>query len=124
MNKQTLSITIPTYNRPEILEKTILSFIDESLLYDINVYISDDSTNNLTENLILKLQKTYPKFKIHYHKNPINLGHDKNCIKALSLSSQDYIWYLGDSCSINRGGTKNFGNNQYQFSRFYQLYFI
>lgn len=98
------SIVIPTYNRPNLLKSTILSFINEAIKYDIHIYISDDSTNDETERKIEQIKDFYPNLKIFYHKNNTNIGHDKNCIKALSLSTQDYIWYLGDASSIINGG--------------------
>ncbi|WP_353149314.1 glycosyltransferase [Chryseobacterium sp.] len=94
-----LSISIPTYNRAEILEDNLNLIIEECRPHNVGIYIFDDSTNNKTELLISKLTKSYPY--IFYTKNNPRLGHDKNCIKCLSVPDQQYIWYLGDSMIIS-----------------------
>ncbi|WP_312993454.1 glycosyltransferase family 2 protein [Chryseobacterium flavum] len=95
-----LSISIPTYNRADILEDNLNLIIDECRPYNIGIYIFDDSTNNETELLISRLNKKYSY--IFYTRNEPRLGHDKNCIKCLSIPNQQYIWYLGDSMIISK----------------------
>jgi abequosyltransferase len=96
-----LAIAIPTYNRAEMLESNLLQIMEELIRFNISVYISDDSTNNETENLIKKLKEKHDLF--HYRKNRIRLGHDLNCIHTISMSKEEYVWYLGDSMIIKNG---------------------
>jgi hypothetical protein len=102
--KNKLAIAIPTYNRPEILKFNLLQIIDELIQYDIPVYISDDSTNEDTRNLIIELKNKHDL--IFYYKNEIKLGHDLNFLNTIRLPKEDYVWYLGDSMIIREGAIK------------------
>jgi len=97
-----LAIAIPTFNRPDILNENIRLMLPEIIEFSIPVYISDDSTDDETKTMSEILQKDYEN--IFYYKNSPGLGHDRNCIKTLSLPTEEYIWYLGDSFAINSGG--------------------
>lgn len=105
MKNSKLAIAIPTYNRCEILKENLLYMIDEIKNYNIPIYISDDSDNDLTKNMITELKKDYEY--IYYFKNESSLGHDRNCLYTLSLPDEDYIWYLGDSMRIENGKIKD-----------------
>ncbi|ADQ81919.1 glycosyltransferase [Riemerella anatipestifer] len=98
-HKPTLALAIPTYNRPEILKENLLKIINELSRYNIPVYISDDSTNNDTKEIVDYLKKEYYD-NIYYYKNTPSLGHDHNCLFTMSLPKEDYIWYIGDSMII------------------------
>lgn len=99
-----LAIAIPTYNRSEMLKENLLLMLVEIKEFSIPVYISDDSTNNLTEIVVDDLKKIY-KY-IYYYKNCPGIGHDKNCIRTLGLAGEDYIWYIGDSMLIKPNGIR------------------
>jgi len=72
--------------------------------YSIPVYISDDSTNDKTKTILESLKRDYEY--IYYYRNTPGLGHDRNCIRTLSIPSEDYVWYLGDSFAIKTGGLR------------------
>ncbi|MBB1279865.1 glycosyltransferase [Pseudoalteromonas sp. SR41-1] len=97
-----LSIAIPTYNRADILKENILKMLPELRAYNICIYISDDSSNDDTLSMVELLKNTYNN--IVYCRNVPSLGHDRNCIRTLSMPTQEYIWYLGDSMYIENGG--------------------
>lgn len=103
MNKN-LAIAIPTYNRAEILEENLRLMLPQIQKFAIPIYISDDSTNERTELIVKQIQREYPY--IFYYKNNPALGHDHNCLYTLSLPSQSYIWYLGDSMIIQNDGVE------------------
>lgn len=117
MENKKLAIAIPTYNRASILRENLELMIAEIKQFSIPIYISDDSTDGKTALEVEALKKTY-EF-IHYYKNEPGLGHDKNCIRSLSLPTAAYIWYLGDSIIIEPGGIKKvldiIENGQYDF---------
>ena len=118
MKNKKLAIAIPTYNRSSILKENILLMLEEIKRYEIPVYISDDSTNDDTKFVFDEFKKEYEY--IYYFKNQPSLGHDKNCLQSLSLPTEDYIWYLGDSIIIKPGGIKKvlgviIENNKYDF---------
>ncbi len=103
MNKK-LSICIPTYNRPELLEKALKIFLDEAKEFNVPVYISDDSTNDKTKNMVEKLKKEYPL--IFYRKNSKPLGIEENFFSVLNMSDTRYRWLLGDDDSLTKGAIK------------------
>jgi hypothetical protein len=100
-NRSILAITISTYNRSEILSENLFKMLPEIIKYKIPIYISDDSTNNETQEAINILQSRYEH--IYYHKNKTQLGHDQNFISALALPESEYVWYLGDSMIFEDG---------------------
>lgn len=103
MINKLLGIAISTYNRPQIIRQSILQMLDEIKKYSIPIYISDDSTDFQTKEMIDELKLMHYE-NIYYTKNETNLGHDLNCIKALTQPETEYIWYLGDSRTIIPGG--------------------
>lgn len=90
-----LAISIPTYNRANILEENIRIMLMELKLHAIPVFISDDSTDRQTQEVVKRLQHEYAG--IHYQYNQPGLGHDKNFFHTLGLADCDYVWYMGDS---------------------------
>lgn len=99
-----LAIAIPTYNRHLILRENLLIMLPDLRRYNIPVYISDDSDNYYTRDMISELKIKYDNIK--YYKNDPSLGHDKNCLKTLEIPNEEYIWYLGDSQVIKHQGIK------------------
>lgn len=97
-SNELLSIVIPTYNRAQILEENLQKMLPNLKKYNINIYISDDSTNDDTEIFVKKMALSYNN--IFYYRNHIPLGHDENCIYSLSLPTSKYVWYLGDAIII------------------------
>lgn len=102
MANKHLAIAIPTYNRDVILKENLLIMLPEIIKYQIPVYISDDSDNDLTSNMISDFKGIYNN--IRYYKNIPSLGHDKNCLRTLGMPNEEYIWYLGDSQIIKENG--------------------
>ncbi|MBP1920720.1 glycosyltransferase family 2 protein [Youngiibacter multivorans] len=99
-----LAIAIPTYNRHLILKENLELMLPEIMEHGIKVYISDDSSNNLTGEMASELKERYPN--IEYIRNDPRLGHDRNCLSTLGKPDQEYVWYLGDSQIICPGGIK------------------
>jgi hypothetical protein len=105
MENKVLSISIPTFSRPEILRENILLMLPEIREFSVPVYISDDSLDILTENMIAELRKDY-KY-IYYYRNDASLGHDSNMLHTLKLPKTEYVWLLGDSIILKRGAIEN-----------------
>ncbi len=104
MINQVLSICIPTYNRPDLLERSIRLFLDEAKDFHIPVYISDDSTNNETEYMVKTLKDEYPL--IFYKRNKKPQGIEGNFFTVLNMSDTKYKWLLGDDDSLVKGAIK------------------
>jgi hypothetical protein len=99
MIEKILTISIPTYNRSEILRDNLLKILDVCQIHGIDINIYDESNNNDTQKIIDQLTINYDI--LHYYKNPKKLGYGKNFINALTSPKTDYVWLLGDSQCIN-----------------------
>lgn len=93
-----LAIAIPTYNRPDILGENLRKIIPVLKKYSIPVYISDDSGNNETRDMVSGLLSEYEY--IFYVKNFPAHGHDLNFFRTIALPNTEYVWYLGDSLMV------------------------
>jgi len=94
-----LSICIPTYNRITYLKKNldiIIKQIIENKKHEIEICISDNASIDNTEFIVRELIELNPDIKIKYSKNDLNLGADKNYLKAMSMADGDYSILWGD----------------------------
>jgi glycosyltransferase involved in cell wall biosynthesis len=66
----TIDIIIPTYNRKNYLKKAIDSVLKQSYK-DINIIISDNDSDDLTEELVNEYLSKYDN--IYYYKQDINI---------------------------------------------------
>ncbi|MHC1682477.1 MAG: glycosyltransferase [Clostridiaceae bacterium] len=88
-----VSILIPTYNRPEFLKIALESAVNQTYR-NIEIIICDDSTNNITNEMINSEYRNSEK--IIYHKNKGKSDALKNFDKCLELCKGLYINYLMD----------------------------
>ena len=104
MNNETLlSICIPTYNRVDLLEKTILSIVSDSIFLNTNlveIIVSDNCSTDNTGEVCSKYAQKFPD-KFFYYRNEYNIGGDKNILKSLSYGkgkllklNNDYCFYI------------------------------
>lgn len=101
INKR-LAIAIPTYNRSVALSENLRAMLPEMREYHIGVHISDDSTNDDTENMVRNLRLEYPH--IEYRRNSPSLGHDANFRATVTMPDTEFVWYLGDSRRVLPNG--------------------
>jgi glycosyltransferase involved in cell wall biosynthesis len=91
--KPLVTVMIPTYNQHKYIENTIDSILKQT--YDnIEIIISDDSTNNFTENIVKNkyLYKTYKGKKIKYIHNKSPKGEIGNYKYLLyELANGDWV---------------------------------
>ncbi|MDP3291169.1 MAG: glycosyltransferase [Sulfuricurvum sp.] len=87
-----VSICIPTYNRPALLEKLLDSILSQTYT-NYEIIITDNSDTLETKDLI---EKCYKDECIHYHKNEKNLGMDGNSLRALSYVNGEYFTFTPD----------------------------
>ena len=100
MNSE-LAISIPTFNRPKILESSLQTLLLQVKEFSIPIYISDDSSNDETKKIVKQYTEEY-KF-LFYKRNKPSLGHDNNIIESLLDKKTEYVWLLGDSTLIADG---------------------
>lgn len=80
-----LSIYIPTWNRPHLLDR-LLQSIEPQLTDGVNVYVSINKCD-ATYNLPSWVQSRYTR---------INVGGDANIIPGPTLVNGEYVWVIGD----------------------------
>jgi len=86
-----ISVCIPSYNKHETIEYTILSVLNQSFR-NFELLIIDDSDNNYTEEVVSKFILSDPR--VRYIKNKERLGMIKNWNECISHSSYEYIIIL------------------------------
>lgn len=96
-----IGICIPTYNRADLLEKTLDLSINSMRDFNVPIYISDNDSSDETGNRIKRAKTKYPY--IFYQKNTLNIGADRNFEKVLKMCSREFCWLLGDDDYISDG---------------------
>lgn len=89
-----VTVMIPTYNRPEYFEIALNSAIGQTYR-NIEIVVSDDSDNDLTERLIQKYLKTDKRIKYFHHKN-FTFFDNWEWMYAYNNPKAEYINYLID----------------------------
>ena len=95
VKKPLISICIPTFNRANILEKTLYDLIkikSNKIEFVINDNGSTDDTKEIVED--------FKDNRIKYFKNKSNLGFDANILKVIQNSRGLYIFLLSDEDKI------------------------
>lgn len=87
-----VSVLIPAYNRRNYLELALQSVLAQTYK-NIEIIISDDSTNNEVQEMLKPYLQNYKH--IHYIKNEPSLGRE-NFIQCFKLSNGEYINFLMD----------------------------
>jgi glycosyltransferase involved in cell wall biosynthesis len=89
-----VSICIPTYNRPTLLQKTLESCFVQNYTA-IEIIVGDDSEDNETETLISHLKKTYGERLRYFHNIP-HLGQSENINRLFNIAQGDRLVLLHD----------------------------
>ncbi|WP_168928979.1 glycosyltransferase [Paenibacillus dokdonensis] len=87
-----VSVLIPAYNRPQMLEEAIKSVLNQTYI-NIEIIVSDDSTNNEVGEMLSYYLSNH--LNIKYYKNDEPYG-SENFGKCLNKASGKYISYLMD----------------------------
>lgn len=98
-----LSICIPTYNRAALLEKTLISIIEQDIFIntnDVEVVISDNCSEDNTRDISDKFVSLYGN-KIRYFRNDVNIT-DLNFEIVLSHGRGKYLKLNNDTLIHNR----------------------
>lgn len=91
-----LSICIPTYNRAEVLKKTVKELLSlEAFDSEVELIVSDNASIDNTQEVVNELINYYKYKRIKYHKNSSNIR-DLNFYTALSLGTGKYLKLLND----------------------------
>ncbi len=98
-----IAICIPTYKRPLMLKRLVLSInqsnLDKSIINRISIIIVDNDVEKTAERTVFELmQEFHDPFTIAYHNYPIKgLSHVRNELLRKSLELQpDFIVFIDD----------------------------
>ena len=92
--KSSISICIPTYQRPKFLKEALYSVFAQTL-QPVEIVIGDDSHDDVTENLVLDIKKEC-KIPISYTKHSHSLGQAENVNFIYEMAKGDKIVLLHD----------------------------
>ena len=91
MSNPLVSICIPTYKRPELLERAIRSCLAQTYPY-FEILIADNSPDDASGQMVTRLNDS----RIRYHKNETNLGPYGNVNRVAAWATGTYVKFLMD----------------------------
>ncbi len=91
MSNPLVSICIPTYKRPELLERAIRSCLAQTYPY-FEILITDNSPDDASGLMAARLNDP----RIRYHKNETNLGPYANVNRVATGATGAYVKFLMD----------------------------
>lgn len=110
MDKELLSICIPTRNRSHLLKDLLASIASEITAEsltpaDVKVYVSDNASTDATRDVVLQTIGTLPH--LVYSVNETNIGGNLNIIACYEKSHGHYRWIIGDDEILMPGSLKH-----------------
>lgn len=98
MHQPSLSICIPTKNRPSELANSLASIVTQEFFKtsdDVNITILDSSDSEISQNVCNPIKEQFPR-KIFYYKNDAD-GGDRNFEKVLRLAKGKFRKLANDT---------------------------
>lgn len=91
---KTLAVAIPTYRRPALLERCVLSALASAEGRPLRIVVADDAMNETNLETMTRLCEAHPA--VQWHRNLRNLGIDDNIQQAVDLCETDFAWLIGE----------------------------
>ncbi len=91
--KSNITIVITTFERVDLLTRAVYSALHQNYK-DVSVLVVDNSSQDGTEQFMLKVASKYPN--VTYHRNPQNIGGLNNFELAASLVQTDFFCFVND----------------------------
>jgi len=100
-----LTIAIPTWNRANILRQALGYLLPQIDPYknDVEIIISDNASDDNTEDVVKQIQIQYPELLIIYNRNETNIQFYGNFMKCRDLAEGEYLWLLSDDDYVLNG---------------------
>ena len=101
-----LTISIPTYNRAQALDRQLMWLATEILGYesDCEIIISDNCSTDKTAEILEKWRSVLAsRISFTYHSNEENIGEVGNIVSCLRKATGKFVWSLGDDDSVQNG---------------------
>ncbi|MGC1877994.1 MAG: glycosyltransferase family A protein [Rhabdochlamydiaceae bacterium] len=93
MNEPLITTIIPTYKRPKLLKRAIMSALNQTFS-DLQVYVYDNASDDETEEIVRECIEKDARVK--YHRHHQNIGLLRNYQYGLSEVKTDYFSFLSD----------------------------
>lgn len=102
MEHPLVSICIPTYNRAEILKKSLDAYVNNTFFNEeIEIVISDNSSTDSTKRVGEEYSAKYPNIK--YYRNEENIR-DRNFPLSMDRATGEYIKLMKDNIIMSENG--------------------
>jgi glycosyltransferase involved in cell wall biosynthesis len=89
-----LEIVIPTWNRAEYLERTLIQF-QNSPFFNYKITIIDNNSSDNTPEICEKYKQIFPN--LHIIRNNKNIGLSGNILYSFTIAKAEYMWLVGDN---------------------------
>jgi glycosyltransferase involved in cell wall biosynthesis len=97
-----LTISIPTYNRNEILKANLAKLLPQ-VTDECRVIIFDNCSDVPVENTIKDLVEVYSQIEISVVRNRYNIGMTANILNCFEGCPDPWLWVLGDDDEVTDG---------------------
>ncbi len=92
-----ITIAIPTYNRPEKLRRLVEQIVPQ-LTDEFQIIIIDNCSDIPVSDYIV-----YSEIPLQIHRNKINVGGNTNVMRCFEYTTTEWIWVLGDDDNLQDG---------------------
>lgn len=106
-NAPLVSIVIPSYNRADVVGRTIDSVLQQQCNFDFDIIIGDDFSNDNVRDILLNYQKSYPEIiRLVFQEQNLGLGANwASCVKLcrgkyLAGCDNDDYWHNKDKLNL------------------------
>lgn len=107
-NKYLISICIPSYNRPETLDR-LLHSVDTKYKDKVQIVVCEDKApKRLEVRKVVEIFKSETIYDVKYVENEPNLGHGKNFRQCVKQADGEYVTYMGDDDAFIAGKLDGF----------------
>jgi len=94
-----ICITIPTYNRNDLLNTTVIELL-EQLGEDCYIQILDNCSDIPVSVSLSEVLRNYPQHRVDVHRNEVNIGCNANIVKCFEICQSEWVWLLSDDDAI------------------------
>ena len=91
-----ISFCIPTYNRAELVRRSVMNILEIDSA-QIEVVVVDNDSPDGTENAVRSIGDD----RISYYRNPTNIGGVLNLIQTIKRAKGEWLFFLSDEDTVN-----------------------
>ena len=91
--KQKITVAIPVYNGRKYILEALQSIVDQTQKVD-NILVCDNQSTDDTVQIVEDFFSKHTNFNCRLHKNPTNLGYQRNFNKCMELCETEFLLLL------------------------------